>query len=172
MNIPVCIAISFAVVRHRKRYDHIQIAEEGYPVYEELLKGYFGNDKFRGRLDGALPRMGELSPDALAKALGVEAEAPRDIPGIVAGRPPMLCDGCGHRDLFEAINRALEVYPQRHVFGDIGCYTLGALPPTIPQYVCGYGAAITLRSGRCGYASAVAVIGDSTFTHQITLDAP
>ena len=172
LNIPVLKISQYPlpekVRQFVERYDHILIAEEGYPVYEELLKGYFGNDKFRGRLDGALPRMGELSPDALAKALGVEAEAPRDIPGIVAGRPPMLCDGCGHRDLFEAINRALEVYPQRHVFGDIGCYTLGALPPYNTLSTCvDMGAAITMAKGAAdaGMRPAVAVIGDSTFTH-------
>ena len=173
LNIPVLKISQYPLPEKKvrqfvERYDHILIAEEGYPVYEELLKGYFGNDKFRGRLDGALPRMGELSPDALARALGMEAEAPRDIPGIVAGRPPMLCDGCGHRDLFEAINRALEVYPQRHVFGDIGCYTLGALPPYNTLSTCvDMGAAITMAKGAAdaGMRPAVAVIGDSTFTH-------
>ncbi|MGB4340820.1 MAG: thiamine pyrophosphate-dependent enzyme [Dysgonamonadaceae bacterium] len=173
LNIPVLKISQYPLPEKKvrqfvERYDHILIAEEGYPVYEELLKGYFGNDKFRGRLDGALPRMGELSPDALARALGVEAEAPRDIPGIVAGRPPMLCDGCGHRDLFEAINRALEIYPQRHVFGDIGCYTLGALPPYNTLSTCvDMGAAITMAKGAAdaGMRPAVAVIGDSTFTH-------
>jgi indolepyruvate ferredoxin oxidoreductase alpha subunit len=173
LNIPVLKISQYPLPEKRvrqftERYDCILIAEEGYPVYEELLKGYFGNNKFRGRLDGALPRTGELSPNALARALGVETATPRDIPEIVAGRPPMLCDGCGHRDLFEAINRALEIYPLRHVFGDIGCYTLGALPPYNTISTCvDMGAAITMAKGAAdaGMRPAVAVIGDSTFTH-------
>ena len=53
------------------KYDEILIAEDGYPVYEEILRGFSDNKKLRGRLDGTLPRMGELNPDHLAKALGV-----------------------------------------------------------------------------------------------------
>src|SRR5690606_29471000 len=85
------------------RFSDILIVEEGYPVLEEILKGYFGNRKFRGRLDGALPRTGELSPNVIAKAVGVNTEEIQNIPEIVVGRPPMLCQGCSHRDLFDAI---------------------------------------------------------------------
>lgn len=150
------------------KYPDILIAEEGYPVYEELLKGYFGNRKFRGRLDGALPRTGELSPNLLAKALKVDTGERRAIPGIVAGRPPMLCKGCSHRDLFDAVNRVMEEYPEHHVFGDIGCYTLGALPPYNAISTCvDMGAAITMAKGAAdaGMRPALCVIGDSTFTH-------
>ena len=151
-----------------EKYDDILIAEEGYPVYEELLKGYFGNAKFRGRLDGALPRVGELSPDSLAKALGFGNQTINAIPEIVTNRPPMLCQGCGHRDLYEAMNILFESYPAKHVFSDIGCYTLGALPPfgTISTCV-DMGASITMAKGAsdAGLHPAVAVIGDSTFTH-------
>lgn len=151
-----------------KKYSDILIAEEGYPVYEELLKGYFGNRKFRGRLDGALPRTGELSPNVLAKALKVDTGEMRTVPSIVAGRPPMLCKGCSHRDLFDAINRVMENYPEHHVFGDIGCYTLGALPPYSAISTCvDMGAAITMAKGAAdaGMSPALCVIGDSTFTH-------
>jgi indolepyruvate ferredoxin oxidoreductase alpha subunit len=150
------------------QYDDILVAEEGYPVYEELLNGYFGNSKFRGRLTGALPRTGELSPDKLAKALGVKQEAEKMIPEVVAGRPPMLCQGCGHRDLFEALNEVFEAYPAKHVFSDIGCYTLGALPPFSTISTCvDMGASITMAKGAAdaGMHPAVGVIGDSTFTH-------
>jgi len=150
------------------KYDDVLIAEEGYPIYEELLKGFFGNAKFRGRLDGALPRMGELSPDSLAKALGVSNQNIKAIPEIVANRPPMLCDGCGHRDLFEALNVVMKTYEHQHVFSDIGCYTLGALPPFGSISTCvDMGASITMAKGAsdAGLHPAVAVIGDSTFTH-------
>jgi len=149
-------------------YSDILIAEEGYPVQEELLKGYFGNLKFRGRLDGALPRTGELSPGLLAKALHVETEDQQTIPPIVTARPPMLCQGCSHRDLFDAINRVMDGFPQQQVFGDIGCYTLGALPPYNTINTCvDMGASITMAKGAAdaGIRPAVCVIGDSTFTH-------
>jgi indolepyruvate ferredoxin oxidoreductase, alpha subunit len=151
-----------------EKYDDILIAEEGYPVYEEYLKGYFGNKKFRGRLDGALPRTGELSPDVVAKAMGVATDAARTIPSIVAGRPPMLCQGCSHRDVFEALNAIFSEYPEHHVFSDIGCYTLGALPPFSAISTCvDMGASVTMAKGAAdaGLHPAVAVIGDSTFTH-------
>ena len=111
------------------KYDEILIAEEGYHVYEEILRGFSDNKKLRGRLDGTLPRMGELNPDYLAKALGVaktEIKKPSD---IIVNRPPALCKGCSHRDLFEALNNIMAEYPHNHVFSDIGCYTLGALKP-------------------------------------------
>lgn len=150
------------------KYEEILIVEEGYPVYEELMRGYFGNDKIQGRLNGALPRTGELSPNLLEKALGVTTKEPNNIPPIVAPRPPMLCQGCSHRDLFDAINLAMEAYPQKQVFGDIGCYTLGALPPYSTISTCvDMGASITMAKGAAdaGMKPAVCVIGDSTFTH-------
>lgn len=151
-----------------EKYSDILIVEEGYPVLEELLKGYFGNKKFRGRLDGALPRTGELSPSVIAKALGVRTADINSVPEIVVARPPMLCQGCSHRDLFETINRVMESYPQKQVFGDIGCYTLGALPPYSTISTCvDMGASITMAKGAAdaGMRPAVCVIGDSTFTH-------
>jgi len=165
------------------QYSEILIAEEGYPLQEELLRGFSGDNRFRGRLDGTLPRTGELSPALLEKALlefmGCANDTRHDTkqPAViyqpvthplVAPRPPMLCKGCSHRDLFEAINRVMNDYPEKHVFGDIGCYTLGALPPysTISSCV-DMGAAITMAKGAAdaGLRPALCVIGDSTFTH-------
>ena len=57
-----------------------------YPVY--------------GRLTGALPRAGELNPDNVAKALGVESNKVYDPSPVLAGRPPQFCQGCGHRDVY------------------------------------------------------------------------
>ena len=164
-------------------YSEILIAEEGYPLQEELLRGFSGDNRFRGRLDGTLPRTGELSPALLEKALlefmGCANDTRHDTkqPAVinqpvthplVAPRPPMLCKGCSHRDLFEAINRVMNDYPEKHVFGDIGCYTLGALPPysTISSCV-DMGASITMAKGAAdaGLRPALCVIGDSTFTH-------
>lgn len=84
----------------------------------------------------------------------------------IANRPPTLCAGCPHRGLFNALKN-LKV----RVSGDIGCYTLGALPPlqSIDACVC-MGASISMLHGmnkadRESYKNSVAVIGDSTFMH-------
>ncbi len=149
----------------------ILVAEEGYPVYEELLRGYFGlqNDKqIRGRLDGTLPRAGELNADRVAHALGVTKKEVMPVPSIMVNRPPELCKGCGHRDLYEALNTVMSSCKEQHVFSDIGCYTLGALAPYNAIHTCvDMGASITMAKGAAdaGLRPAVAVIGDSTFTH-------
>ncbi len=83
-------------------------------------------------------------------------------------RPPSLCMGCGHRDVYNALNEALLDYGPGRVFADIGCYTLGALPPFNAINSCvDMGASITMAIGAAdaGLVPAVAVIGDSTFTH-------
>jgi indolepyruvate ferredoxin oxidoreductase alpha subunit len=148
--------------------DTLLIAEEGYPIYEELLHGYFKNEKLKGRLDGSLPRTGELTPDLIASALGLKEYQPAKISDIVVARPPELCKGCSHRDLYEAINSILDEQSEKHVFSDIGCYTLGALPPYNTINTCvDMGASITMAKGAsdAGLHPAIAVIGDSTFTH-------
>ncbi|MEI6847798.1 MAG: thiamine pyrophosphate-dependent enzyme [Chlorobiaceae bacterium] len=146
----------------------ILVAEEGYPVYEELLKGYFGNKNILGRLDGVFPRTGELNTDHVVKALGIDQNKVMKVPDIVVDRLPALCKGCGHRDLYEALNIAMSACAEHHVFSDIGCYTLGALSPFNAIHTCvDMGASITMAKGAAdaGLRPAVAVIGDSTFTH-------
>ncbi|HWR01309.1 MAG TPA: thiamine pyrophosphate-dependent enzyme [Chlorobaculum sp.] len=148
--------------------DTVLVVEEGYPVYEELFRGYFGSSKVRGRMDGTLPRAGELTTDLVAAALGVEPPARAAVPGIVVNRPPELCKGCGHRDMFDAINIVMKEHKENHVFSDIGCYTLGALSPYNAIHTCvDMGASITMAKGAAdaGLSPAVAVIGDSTFAH-------
>ncbi|SEG27246.1 MULTISPECIES: thiamine pyrophosphate-dependent enzyme [Parabacteroides] len=147
----------------------ILVLEEGYPVVEEQLKGFLGKGiTIRGRLDGTLQRDGELTPDAVGKALGKEIHRYYAIPEVVEQRPPALCQGCGHRDMYEALNEVLAEYKDAKVFGDIGCYTLGALPPFRAIDTCiDMGASVTMAKGAsdAGVFPAVAVIGDSTFTH-------
>ncbi len=149
--------------------DEILVLEEGYPLVEENLKGFFAKGTpVKGRLDGTLPRDGELNPDHVAKALGHELYEGMPVPAIVANRPPALCQGCGHIDAYHAMNEVLAEFGKGHVFSDIGCYTLGALPPfeTINSCV-DMGASITMAKGAAdsGLFPAVAVIGDSTFAH-------
>ena len=149
--------------------DAIMVVEDGQPVVEEQVAGILGAGyPIKGRLTGDLPRTGELNPDHVAKALGKEAGAVFDDAKNLAGRPPQLCQGCGHRDVYTALNQVLAEYPDYRVFGDIGCYTLGALPPFKALASCvDMGASITMAKGAAdaGLFPAVAIIGDSTFTH-------
>ena len=90
------------------------------------------------------------------------------VPDLVVGRPPQLCAGCPHIDSFNALNEALSKLEKGRVFSDIGCYTLGALKPYEAMNSCvDMGASITMAKGAAdaGLVPAVAVIGDSTFTH-------
>ncbi len=115
-----------------------------------------------------VPRIGELSPEAVREALGlgpsrVTVAVPADLPR----RPPVLCPGCPHRGLFHVLKKL-----KATVSGDIGCYTLSVLPPLemMDTCVC-MGASIGAAQGlvralddeRAGRV--VAVLGDSTFLH-------
>ena len=147
----------------------ILVIEEGYPLIEEQLRGLLNSGlTVKGRLDGSLPRMGELNPNLVAVGLGMKDTRGDEIPNIVVPRPPVLCVGCPHIDTYNALNAAIEPYGKGRVFSDIGCYTLGALPPYNAIYsTVDMGASITMAKGAsdAGLQPTVAVIGDSTFTH-------
>lgn len=149
--------------------ESILVIEDGYPLVEELLKGYTGKGiQVKGKLDGTLPRQGELNPNNVGQAFGFTLEKDITIPEVVKMRPPSLCKGCGHIDLYESLVEVLKDYPTARVFSDIGCYTLGALPPYTAIDTClDMGASITMAKGAAdgGLHPSVAVIGDSTFTH-------
>jgi indolepyruvate ferredoxin oxidoreductase alpha subunit len=149
--------------------ENILVLEDGYPFVEEMLRGYLAKDtKIKGRLDGTISRDGELNPDIVAKALGIEVKNGIKVPSIVANRPPELCAGCSHRDIYSALNETMKEFGKQKVFSDIGCYTLGALPPWNSINSCvDMGASITMAKGAAdaGVHPSVAVIGDSTFTH-------
>ena len=158
----------------RKKVEHIMeicdevvVLEDGYPMIEELLKGYLGNEQVRGRLDGSLPRDGELNPNIVGVVFGFETEE-QEIPEVVEKRMPAMCVGCGHIDAYNALNIVMEQFGKGKVFADIGCYTLGAYEPFNAINSCvDMGASITMAKGAAdaGLTPAVAVIGDSTFTH-------
>lgn len=149
--------------------DSILVLEEGYPLLEELLRGIMDDGKkIKGRMDGTLPRDGELNPNLVARAFGLQEEFGLPVPSLVRSRPPSLCKGCPHIYSYNALNEALSIYTKGRVFSDIGCYTLGALEPYGAINTCvDMGASITMAKGAAdaGYLPAVAVIGDSTFTH-------
>ncbi len=112
---------------------------------------------------------GELSPEKVEIALkgASSARSIGAIEGEIPMRPPNMCPGCPHRATFTALKKN-KVY----VAGDIGCYTLGALPPLgmLDHCLC-MGAGIGIASGldrslgELARGKAVAVIGDSTFFH-------
>jgi indolepyruvate ferredoxin oxidoreductase alpha subunit len=150
--------------------DEILVLEDGQPFVERLLKGYLGiGVRVKGRLDGTIPTDGELTPDSVAHAVGKENKSDFVLPSLVESRPPALCQGCGHRDMYTVLTEILnEEYPTHKVFSDIGCYTLGAGAPFHAIDSCvDMGASITMAKGAAdaGLYPSVAVIGDSTFTH-------
>ena len=157
--------------------DQVLIVEEGQPFIEDMVRGVADMKTVHGKLDGTLPRTGELTPDAVADALQTIADREsgnsksvnsQSVNSIVVPRPPALCQGCGHRDVYAALNEVLREYDHPRVFGDIGCYTLGFLPPFHAIHSCvDMGASITMAKGAAdaGQWPAVAIIGDSTFTH-------
>jgi len=152
-----------------ERCNEILVLEEGAPVIEEALRGILDNGiKIVGRLDGTVPRDGELNPAIVAKSIGFPVSYGPDVPALVKPRPPSFCNGCGHTDIFNSLIEAVTPYGPGHVFSDIGCYTLAALPPFNAINSCvDMGASVTMAIGAAdaGLFPAIAVIGDSTFTH-------
>ena len=109
----------------------------------------------------------ELSQNIVAEKLGLPYEKGAALQEDIPARPPVMCAGCPHRGLFYTLAKN-----KLTVLGDIGCYTLGAVPPlaAIDTTIC-MGASV---SGLHGFNKAsggetegktVAVIGDSTFMH-------
>jgi len=157
----------------RELCDHcseILIIEEGYPYIETRLNGLLGlpGKAVRGKLSGLLRLDGELTPDAVAEALGRPMPMPFRAIDALAPRPPQLCQGCPHADSFRAIVDATAGYANPLLFSDIGCYTLGALPPYRAVHSCvDMGASIAMAHGaaQAGAFPVLCTIGDSTFTH-------
>ena len=171
----------------------VLIVEEGQPFIEDMVRGVAESTNILGKLDGTLPRTGELTPDIVKQAVAhakaesgkqkaecsmLKAESRKqkaedeellaELSQVVVARPPALCQGCGHRDVYTALNEVLKEFDHPRVFGDIGCYTLGFLPPYRAIHSCvDMGASITMAKGAAdaGQWPAVAIIGDSTFTH-------
>lgn len=143
-------------------YETLYVVEELDPFIEEqvLAMGIsvIGKDK--------LPICGELTPGRVAKGL-FGKELPDENTSDLPQRPPNMCPGCPHRGVFMELNRA-----KAYVTGDIGCYTLGFMPPLSAMDTCVcMGASIGNATGICKVLSeeeqrkVVAVIGDSTFLH-------
>ncbi len=166
---PLPVAKILALFDH---VDEVLILEDGFPYIERRVLGVWGQHRLgrlRGRLSGHVVRAGELTPELVAQALGREV---RDVPPVralhLAARPPQLCQGCPHRDTFNALNTLRALLPSAVVQSDIGCYALGYYKPfeTIVSCV-DMGASISLAKGAAdaGIHPSLCVIGDSTFGH-------
>jgi len=164
---PVPAAKVRALAAHVRR---VLVIEEGYPLVERQLRGLLATPvAVEGKENGAIPASGELTPDNVRPALGLPERPGLAYSGpALPGRPPQLCAGCPHRDTFEALNLALTGYERKLVTSDIGCYTLGFLPPhqAIETCLC-MGASVGMARGaaEAGLHPVVATIGDSTFLH-------
>jgi indolepyruvate ferredoxin oxidoreductase alpha subunit len=150
--------------------EEILVIEEGFPFIEKRLLGVLGvpGKRIRGKLSGDLALTGELTPDAVAAAIFPgRPVAPRLSPGL-SPRPPQLCKGCPHSDTFLAMLEAVSGYADPVLLSDIGCYTLGVLPPYRAVHACvDMGASIAMAHGasRAGAHPVLCTIGDSTFAH-------
>jgi indolepyruvate ferredoxin oxidoreductase alpha subunit len=164
--------------RFMKSVDKVLVVEELEPVNESDLKAIAQENgitlPIKGKGIGSLSRLWEYDPGMVRKAMadyfGIPYTAPKpvdtsDIPPL-PGRPPTLCAGCPHRATFYAVKK---VYGKDAVHPtDIGCYTLGLLPPlSMGDFVICMGSSV---SSSCGFSTATdqkvaAFIGDSTFFH-------
>jgi len=148
----------------------LMILEDGQPFIERTIRGVVPPAiLIRGKESGELPPDGELTPDIVRAALGLPERQGVDLPGLtLANRPPQLCAGCPHAETYDSLKKALAGFAETMVTADIGCYTLGALPPytAIESCVC-MGASVSMAKGaaEAGFHPVVAVIGDSTFLH-------
>ncbi len=152
------------VQRFAQGVKRLLVLEELDPFVEEQVR------LLGVRVEGKsiFPSCGELSPDLVYDgAARAGLLPPRKRPEVIAGlppRPPVLCAGCPHRAFFYVAGKLGVV-----IHGDIGCYTLGALPPLQAMDSCGcMGSSIGVAHGAVRAGSPerhVAVIGDSTFLH-------
>ncbi|MCR4652308.1 MAG: indolepyruvate ferredoxin oxidoreductase subunit alpha [Eubacterium sp.] len=143
--------------------DRVIVIEELDPVIENHCKS------LGIRVDGKniFPMVDEFSQKIIADCMSLPAKETMAVEDPIPGRPPLMCSGCPHRGLFYTLKKH-----NCMVYGDIGCYTLGAVAPlnTMDLNVC-MGASL---SGMHGFNKArgaeaerhtVGVIGDSTFMH-------
>jgi len=149
-----------AILEFSKKVNGLYVVEELEPFIEETLKAAGIDCKGKE----IFSRQGEISvPILLEKLVGAKVETAT--PASVPARPPVMCAGCPHRGVFYVLNKL-----KLTVNGDIGCYTLGAVPPlaAVDTCVC-MGASVGMAHGfkkaTKGASKNVAVIGDSTFLH-------
>ena len=143
--------------------DKVVVLEELDPIIENHCKQLgikvSGKDTF--------PICGEFSQNLVRECLGMEVPKHMSIDENVPARPPVMCAGCPHRGIFYILKKK-----KCMVYGDIGCYTLGAVAPlnAMDLNVCMGASCSGLHGfnkamGEAGESNSVGVIGDSTFIH-------
>lgn len=141
------------------------VVEELEPFLEDQVKA--AGIEIEGK--SLFPRVGELDPSLIERGVRGSSryKSYYQVPDGLPGRPPIMCPGCPHRSVFYVLHKLKAV-----VTGDIGCYTLGAMPPFEAMDAClCMGASIGASLGVEKATSSdfarrvVAVIGDSTFVH-------
>jgi len=161
--------------------DKVLVIEEGEPFMEEAIKA-FGQEAgvvipINGKSEDLFSRLSEYDPAMVRKNIatyfGIDYTPAQgmdntDIPEIPM-RPPNLCSGCSHRATFYEVKTAAKEMDMEIICPtDIGCYTLGFLPPlSMGDFVICMGSSV---STSCGFSKAtdqkvVSFIGDSTFFH-------
>jgi len=138
-----------------RKVKKIYVIEELEPYLEEQLA--LAGVKFKAK-DPSY-RVGELRPEDIPDI--VAGKARKNLPA--GGRKPVLCPGCPHRMVFSLLKKL-----RLTVTGDIGCYTLGAMPPLAALHTClCMGSGVTFFEGfkKVLGKNVVGVIGDSTFVH-------
>jgi indolepyruvate ferredoxin oxidoreductase alpha subunit len=159
--------------------EKVLIVEEGEPFMEESVKAIAQEDgkmlPIKGKSRDLFSRLYEFSPsqvrENIAKFFGVPYTVPQllnlsDVPEIPQ-RPPNLCAGCSHRATYYEVKKASEgmetIYPT-----DIGCYTLGVLPPlSMADFLLCMGSSVDTAGGfsKATDRKVISFIGDSTFFH-------
>ena len=165
-------------LRFMRPLERVLIVEELEPIMEHDLKALAQEEglhiSIKGKGMGRLSRLYEYDPrlvrEAIAECFEIDYQAPvpidtADLPQL-PGRPPTLCPGCPHRATYYSVK---QVYGEDTIYPtDIGCYTLGLLPPiSMADFVVCMGSSV---SSSCGFSRAtdqkvVSFIGDSTFFH-------
>jgi indolepyruvate ferredoxin oxidoreductase alpha subunit len=168
LKIGMCWPMPDKVIREfASQVEEIYIVEELDPYIEDSVRAL--GIAVKGGKD-IIPIRGELTPEIVNQALNGKAPN-RNIAKYdetkIPGRPPQLCAGCPHGFVYQVLTKL-----DLHVNGDIGCYTLGVLPPYSRMHTQGcMGASIGMHLGFEKAKGAemarrsVAVIGDSTFVH-------
>ncbi len=165
-----------ALLNFLQEHDTVLVLEEGENLLEKDIRALAQNAKLSTHIEGKddiLTIQGEYDfsgvSKKLARLLGVElpainTEAGHTIP--MPNRPPNLCAGCSHRAVYYAVR---QVYGDEAIYSsDIGCYTLGLLPPLrMADFLVCMGASISAGSGFASVSTrpVIAFIGDSTFFH-------
>ena len=161
-----------------KEVEMVICIEELEPYLEEELLKVAANTSFTGKilgkLTGHVPNRGELNSRLVYEIIAeisrkeLTLESNPETTQNLFERPPVLCAGCPHRASFYALKRAF-AGKKPIIAGDIGCYTLGAMPPLLATHTClAMGSSLGMAVGfkRAGVDHPViAVIGDSTLLH-------